>query len=619
MCGIAGIIGIKKRDAARNKIASMLKSLEHRGPNDEGTEFWDEAVLGHRRLSIFDLSSAGHQPMLIENGKIGVVFNGALYNFRALRAELEEKGCKFKSETDTEVLLFGYLEWGFDVLVAKIEGMFAIALWDDREKHLFLVRDRLGVKPLVFAVNQKEIAFASTVRALKSAGFGGELSTTGIAEYLEFGFLTDEHSIYEGIEKLAAGEILEWKDGEIKRRKYWDLPEKPTNETISYEEAVEETERLFLEAVEKRLQADVPIGSLLSGGIDSSLVCWAISKLGGDVTAFTVGTPNDEFDETNIAVNTAQKLGIKHQILELSSEKPPDIDELIKAYAEPFACASALGMLGISKEVAKSATVLLTGDGGDDIFLGYPEHKHFLTASKIAKSSPDFAAGLWQKTRGFVPQKGTIKRAVSLLDYSFGGLGAVGNARDGLPVYQKNDLLGEKLKDISLSHREMDWTIESGRNLLSEFLIYDRKTRFVGEYLPKVDGGTMFYALEARSPFLDTKLWDFAARLPYSKRIHNGTLKAILREIVSRRIGDDLAKGKKQGFIIPVQKWLTQHWRENFVEVLENSILEKEGWINARSAIKLLEDSVSNNWSPRQLWFIFVLESWLCFERNLTK
>ena len=227
---------------------------------------------------------------------------------------------------------------------------------------------------------------------MKSAGFGGELSKTGIAEYLEFGFLTDEHSIYEGIEKLAAGEILEWKNGEIKKRKYWDLPENPTNETISFEEAVEETERLFLEAVEKRLQADVPIGSLLSGGIDSSLVCWAISKLGGDVTAFTVGTPNDEFDETNIAVNTAKKLGIKHQILELSSEKPPDIDELIKAYAEPFACASALGMLGISREVAKSATVLLTGDGGDDIFLGYPEHQHFLTASKIAKSSPDFAA-----------------------------------------------------------------------------------------------------------------------------------------------------------------------------------------------------------------------------------
>ncbi len=619
MCGIAGIIGIKNKDTAQEKIGKMLKALEHRGPNDSGVEIWNEAVLGHRRLSIFDLSSAGHQPMLTGDGKIGLVFNGAIYNFRALRAELEAKGCQFKSETDTEVLLYGYMTWGFDALVAKIEGMFAIGLWDDREKRFFLVRDRLGVKPLVYAVKNKEIAFASTVRALKSAGFGGDLNKNGVAEYLEFGFLTDENSIYEGIEKLAAGEILEWKDGEIKKRKYWDLPEFPTNKEISFEEAVEETERLFLEAVEKRLQADVPIGSLLSGGIDSSLVCWAISKLGGDVTAFTVGTPKDEFDETNIAVNTAKKLGIKHEILELSSEKPPDIDELVKAYAEPFACASALGMLGISKEVTKSATVLLTGDGSDDIFLGYPEHRHFLTASKIAKRTPDFAADLWKKTRGLMPKTGTLKRAASLLDYSFGGLGAIGNARDGLPVYEKNNLLGEKLKNVSLSHREMDWTIESGRNLLSEFLIYDRKTRFVGEYLPKVDGGTMFYALEARSPFLDTKLWDFAAKLPYSLRIHNGTLKAILREIVRRKIGEDLAKGKKQGFIIPVQKWLTEHWKDNFVEVLENSLLEKEGWINAKSAINLLENSISKNWSPRQLWFIFVLESWLRFEKNLTK
>lgn len=616
MCGIAGIIGNKNLKNAPNRIDLMLKALEHRGPNDKGVEVWDGAVLGHRRLSIFDLSSAGHQPMLAEDRSVGLVLNGAIYNFRALRAELESKGFKFKSETDTEVLLHGYQAWGFDSLVSKIHGMFAIALWDDRKSKLFLVRDRLGVKPLIFASGEKEFAFASTVRALKSAGFGGDLNQTGVAEYLEFGFVTDRHSIYKSIQKLAAGEILEWSNGEIKRRTYWDLQDFSTNETISFEEAVEETERIFLESVEKRLQADVPIGSLLSGGIDSSLVCWAIAKLGGDITAYTVGTPNDEFDETNVAVKTAKMLGIKHEILELSSVKPPDIEDLVKAYGEPFACASALGMLGISKEVSKSATVLLTGDGGDDIFLGYPEHKHFLMASKIANNSPDFTGDLWQKARGLFPKTGTMKRAVSLLDYSFGGLGAVGDARDGLPVYQRNHLLGERLTGVSLSHRQMDWSIDSGRNLLSEFLEYDRETRFVGEYLPKVDGGTMFYALEARSPFLDTDLWEFAAKLPFSIRIHNGNLKAILREIVSRRIGDDLAKGKKQGFVVPVQKWLTQHWKQIFVDAMSDSLLEKEGWINAKAAIKLLEDSCTKNWAPRQIWFIFVLESWLRFERD---
>ena len=620
MCGIAGIIGNPDKQAAREKVSRMLKALEHRGPNDVGIEVWNDAVFGHRRLSIFDLSAAGHQPMLASDGKIGVIFNGAIYNFRQLRAELEQKNYKFKSETDTEVLLYGYQEWGFDKLVAKINGMFAIAMWDDFSKTLFLVRDRLGVKPLAFAVENGEIAFASTVRAVQSADYGGDLDETGVAEYLEFGFLTDNFSIYKGIEKVAAGEILEWRDGRIiEKRIYWDVPNTPSETTISFAEAVEETERLFLQAVEKRLQADVTIGALLSGGIDSSLVCWAIKQLGGDVTAFTVGTPNDVYDETNIAAQTAKQLGIKHQILELSADKPPNIDELVKAYAEPFACASALGMLGISKEVTKSATVLLTGDGGDDIFLGYPEHKHFFTAGKLARNSPDFAAGLWRKTRGIVPQVGTLKRAVSFLDYSFGGLGAVGNARDGLPVYQRNNLLGERLKDVSLTHRQMDWTIESGRNLLAEFLNYDRETRFVGEYLPKVDGGTMFYALEARSPFLDTELWEFAAKLPFSLRLQNGKSKAILREIVRRRIGEKLASGKKQGFVIPVQKWLTKHWRGAFIELMSDSLLEKEGWINGTPALQLLENSIPNNWSPRQIWFIFVLESWLRFERNLTK
>ena len=401
MCGIAGIIGNPDRQTAREKVGRMLTALEHRGPNDVGIEVWNDAVFGHRRLSIFDLSAAGHQPMLTADGAIGVIFNGAIYNFRQLRAELEQKSYKFKSETDTEVLLYGYQEWGFDKLVAKINGMFAIVLWDDFLKTLFLFRDRLGVKPLAFAVKDGTIAFASTVRALKSAGYGGDMNETGVAEYLEFGFLTDNFSIYKNIKKLAAGEILEWRDGKIiEKRIYWDVPKTPSETTISFAEAVEETERLFLQAVEKRLQADVTIGALLSGGIDSSLVCWAIAKLGGDITAFTVGTPNDVFDETNIAAQTAKKLGIKHTVLELSADKPPNIDELVKAYAEPFACASALGMLGISKEVTKSATVLLTGDGGDDIFLGYPEHKHFLTAGKLARNSPDFAADLWRKTRG---------------------------------------------------------------------------------------------------------------------------------------------------------------------------------------------------------------------------
>lgn len=616
MCGIAGIAGSKNHGSANSDVERMLEILKRRGPDDHGTKTWDGTVLGHRRLSIFDLSDAGHQPMVSPDGNTGIVFNGAIYNFLSLRKELEDKGCKFISRTDTEVLLHGYREWGLDRLVEKLQGMFAFGLWDQKRKALFLVRDRLGVKPLVFSVKGDEIAFASTVRALKSFA-GGELNQAGVVEYLEFGFITDDHSIYSGIDKVHAGEIVEWRDGQIERQKYWDLPVSPLTSEISFDEAVEETETLLLRSVEKRLQADVPIGALLSGGIDSSLVCWAITKLGGDVTAFSVGTPNESGDETAVALRTAKTLGIKHRILNVSADAPPDINELLGAYAEPFACGSALGMLAISKEVRGVATVLLTGDGGDDVFLGYPEHKNFLMASRAARMLPASATGIWRKTREVVPGTGTLKRAVSFLDYSFGGLGAVGNARDGMPVYEKNNLLGERLRNVSLPHREMNWSVASGRNLLAEFLVYDRKTRFVGEYLPKVDGATMYYGLEARSPFLDTELWEFAADLPFTLRLHKGKSKAILREVARRRIGESLASGKKQGFNIPVQRWLAGSWRETLIDALDGSLLEKGGWINVKAVLDLLDTSAKKNWSPRQLWFIFVLESWMRYEKGV--
>ena len=613
MCGIAGLVGNKDKNQAAQTIGTMLKTIEHRGPDDEGIEFWDEAVFGHRRLSILDLSCAGHQPMLSDDKEIGVVFNGAIYNFRPLRRELEAAGYNFKSQTDTEILIHGYKEWGIDRLAEKIEGMFAVGIWDNRTKTLFLMRDRLGVKPLVYASRNGELAFASSVRALRDAGFAENLDRQGVIEYLEFGFLTDERSIYENIEKVPAATLLEWKNGQIKQRKYWDLSE-VKDEQISFEEAVEETERLFLEAVEKRLQADVPIGALLSGGIDSSLVCWAIAKLGGDVTAFTVGIPNDEWDESAIAAKTAKKLGIKHKILEMSGDEPLNLTRLVKAYGEPFACASALGLLDISKEVSQEATVLLTGDGGDDVFLGYPEHLHFWTAEKLAAQTPKSIGTILQKTVSAMPQSGAVKRASSFLSYTFGGLGAITKLRDGLPVYEKNQLLGERLKNISLSHREIP--LSSGENLLSDFLKYDRRTRFVGEYLPKVDGGTMFYALEARSPLLDTKLWEFAAKLPFSVRMHRRTLKAVLREIVKKNIGAELASGKKQGFGVPVQRWLTGKWKPQFVEMMRNSLLEKEGWINGANVLKMLERAEKESWSPRQLWFILVFEAWLQFEKK---
>ena len=611
MCGIAGLAGTTDR----GRVRQMLSTLARRGPDGEGLEVWNGAVLGHRRLAIFDLSDAGYQPMKSPDASIGIVFNGAIYNFRELRLELEANGYNFKSHTDTEVLIHGYDAWGLDKLLEKIRGMFAFALWDDRRRTLFLVRDRLGVKPLVYASRNGQIAFASTVRALRAGGFVDEIDDLALAEYLEFGYVTDQRSIYRGAQKVAAASVVEWSDGKLKTREYW-RPPSPSTKQPSFAEALEETERLFVSAVEKRLFADVSIGALLSGGIDSSLVCWAIQHLGGDVTAFTVGTPGDTADETADATETARRLGIRHQVLELTGSTEPNIEELVSAYAEPFACASALGMLRVSKAVKGSATVLLTGDGGDDVFLGYPEHRHLLLAQKVARSLPGFVASSWRSNQEKFPRVGSLKRLGSFLNYSTGGLGAVACAHDGLPSYTQHGMLGERLNGVCLAQREIEWSHDSGRNVLAEFLEYDRGGRFVGEYMTKVDGATMFHSLEARSPFLDQDLWEFASSLSFELRLHGGRLKSLLRALAAQKLGERVSRGRKRGFTIPVQRWLVGRWQPAVTELLQTSIADRQGWINSRAVLDRLNAAAQEGQAPNQLWYIFVLESWLRHEQN---
>lgn len=618
MCGIAGIAGFDDQRAAQDAVRLMTCALARRGPDGEGLEAWPACVLGHRRLAIFDLSEAGRQPMLAADQRIGVTFNGAIYNFRELRAELAARGYNFHSQTDTEVLIQGYRAWGIDELVARLRGMFAFGLWDEEAQKLFLVRDRLGVKPLIYALGaDKRIAFASTVRALRRANFVGELDEQAVVDYLEFGYVPDERVIYQGATKVPAGAIVEWSAATgAQTRTYWTPPVIEQTATPSFAEAVEETERLFLRAVEARLFADVPVGALLSGGVDSSLVCWAIAQLGGDVTAYTIGTPGDAWDETDDARATAAALGIKHRVLELSADDAPSVEEQVTAYAEPFACASALGMLRVSRAVAGEATVLLTGDGGDDVFLGYPEHKHFYLAQRLARRLPASGARVWLANGRHLPRVGPLRRAASLLNYATGGLGAIANAHDGLPVYQRHGLLGERLRDATVAQRLIPLSPASARQALTDFLAYDRRTRFVGEYLPKVDGATMHYALEARSPFLDQALWEYAARLPYDVRLRGGQLKAILRELARRHLGERVARGRKRGFGVPVQRWLAGRWRARLEELLTDSLVEQRGWLRAGAARELLARTAARGFVPNQLWYIFVLETWLRHEQT---
>jgi asparagine synthase (glutamine-hydrolysing) len=611
MCGIAGLAGDIETKAATGVVYRMMSSLARRGPDGEGLKSWPGAVLGHRRLAIFDLSDAGLQPMLSGDGRIGIVFNGSIYNYRELRQQLLDSGHRFHSDSDTEVLVEGYVEWGLDGLVARLRGMFAFGLWDDTRRTLFLVRDRLGVKPLCYLVHGNTIAFASTPRALRCAGLIQDLDPEAILTFIGLGYVPDQLSIYSSVQKVAAASIIEWQDGSLKHRRYWRVAEPVRSTRISFNEAVEETERLFVNAVQSRLYAHVPVGALLSGGVDSALVCWAIAKLGGNVTAYTLGIPGDPSDEAGAAQETAKILGLDHQVLEIPPEDQSEPEKLVRAYAEPFAAASGLGMLRVSEAAAGTATVLLTGDGGDDVFLGYPRHRHLWLAGKVPRWSRGPLRSNWQRFHGAVPRRGPLRRFGAFMDYASGDLDAYLDDLFWLRDPGLSPMLGDRLMRQRALPRRRSPMARNGEDPLTSLLHHEYDSRFVGEYLVKVDGATMYHALEARSPFLDQELWEFAGSLPYDIRLHGGKLKSLLRSIVLRRLGKNTARRRKAGFVVPVQQWIAQRWREQVISALQDSVLHREAWIDASHVLKMLSTPDVPGEYLDFVWRLYILELWM--------
>jgi asparagine synthase (glutamine-hydrolysing) len=617
MCGIAGVVGSQSSRSA-DAVRRMVHALARRGPDGEGVHCWPTSTLGHRRLAIFDLSSAGAQPMIDHDTSVGISFNGAIYNFWSLRRELEAARVTFTSRTDTEVLLKGYTAWGIDTLVRRCQGMFAFAIWDNERGVLYLVRDRLGVKPLCYVVRDGTLAFASHPRALRAAGLVSQLDPLAVGEFLEHGYVSEDRSIFADVRKVPPGSILEWHadSGELSVRTYWTSPAPSPEPTIAFDAAVADTERLLLAATERRLQADVPVGALLSGGVDSALVCWAIRASGGDVEAFTVGIPNSPADESHLAARCAQQLGIRHHILPLLDNEPDDLSDLTTAYAEPFACSSALGMLRVSQAVARAnVKVLLTGDGGDDVFLGYARHLLLARIQRVAAVLPDAVGPAWQALRPRLAHVGSVRRVMHLIDYTTGGLGAFLSANDGLVEMRRRGLLGARLREVEIAERCVPWSVERARRVLLDYLSHDLRTQFVSEYLTKVDGATMHYALEARSPFFDHELWEYAAQLAIATRFHRGQLKAILREIARRRIGDFVANERKRGFTVPVETWILGRWRRSVARTFQESVLHDEGWING-DAVRAAIESARDWRSAHLVWHLLVLERWLRAERQ---
>jgi asparagine synthase (glutamine-hydrolysing) len=594
----------------------MLPTMQRRGPDAEGHRAWPDttnprAVFGHRRLAILDLSPAGAQPMLSDDGRTGVVFNGCVYNFRAVRTELEACGRRFHSQCDTEVLVHGYLEWGIHGLLPRLHGMFAFAVWDDLKQTLFLARDRLGVKPLLFKTANGNIEFASTLQALFATGIERQIDPQSVMEFLEFGFVTDERCIVHGVDKLPPASVLEWHDGKASITTYWELPAFGSSPAITFEDAVAETERLLVDAVRLRLVSDVPIGALLSGGIDSTLVCWALAQLNTDVRAFTVGTPGDPSDESADAAAIARQLGIRHEVVQIDTSEAPALADLLAAFGEPFASTSALGMLRVSRAVRASATVLLTGDGADDVFLGYGTFRNAYAAQELANTVPPLAGMAWPALRPVASVIPALRRGRNFLDYALGGIGPFARVRNGTPWYHVRGMFGERLRGRNVSDREVPASFNSARHILADVFQYHRRRHFLAEFLPKVDGGTMHYSLEARAPFLDQKLWEFAVQLSPDVHFRGGQTKAVLREIVRRHLGPEVAFRRKQGFTVPVETWLASRWSSHLERLKATNILTTDGWFDGPAVSKAIDRALAGQKVPHQLWYLVVLENWL--------
>lgn len=598
MCGIY----ITNLPIKEEKLKTKLDWISHRGPDFTGILQQDNLSFGHTRLSILDLDSRSNQPM--HHNQFIMVFNGEIYNYKTIRRELEELGETFLTQGDSEVLMIGYKRWG-KALVPKLNGMFALAIYDQKKQSLFCSRDRLGVKPFYYYWNDGEFEICSQIQPLSE---NKKVNQEAVSIYLQTGYVPSPFSIYENVHKLPPGSNLEI---DLKKKtksiqKYWDLsPVKKTS--LTYEEAKERLHELLIDAVKIRLQSDVPYGSFLSGGIDSALVSAIANKLTQKkLKTFTVGFEDKRFDESLLAKEFSKTIETNHIETICSPQDLMDqLPKLFEAYGEPFADSSAIPSLLLNKTTKPHVTVALSGDGGDESFLGY---NHFTWSKKVdlvfkipyfirSIISFVFPYSLFGKRADSLREIIGFKSFHNFIESIFIGLSSIINRRDKGWLshydsfkYLSNDTL-QKIADLNIKL----W-LENDSNV-------------------KVDRASMAYSVEVRSPFLDYRIVEFARTLPVSFRNNNGRRKIILKDILEEYIPKEVFEAPKKGFSIPIGDWIRNELKDEFLKNLSDKHLEKINNLNIKKFKKLLEDHLSNKKDySTYVWRVYVLSKW--YQKN---
>lgn len=623
MCGICGYLTWGQEAIQEEIIHQMCQVIRHRGPDDEGIYLEKNVGLGMRRLNIIDLVT-GHQPIHNEDETIWIVYNGEIYNFPELRDSLEKNGHRFYSRTDTEVIVHLYEEMG-SRCVERFNGMFAFCLWDKKQNLLFLARDRMGIKPLHYTQVNNQFIFGSEIKSiLVHPSISRELDLNSLSKYLTFEYIPAPNTIFKGIKKLLPGHTLKVSlNGQIHIERYWDICFKHDEKIQPKKEYIEELLSLLKSAVKRRLISDVPLGVFLSGGIDSSTVTALMSKLmPGQVKTFSIGFEDQSFDESRYASHVAHYFGTSHYEENLQPNKMIELVPMIAdVLDEPLGDASIIPTYLLSKFTRQYVTVALGGDGGDELFAGYPTYQAHRLAHLYTKLPQIVRAKIIEKIINKLPVSTAnisldfqAKKFISGIPYSPEIRNYIWLGSFSPP--EKKDLFSPEIYELlKFSHDFEDIEMYLGKtdvqNPLDRLLYLDLKFYLQDDILVKVDRASMANSLEVRAPLLDYTFVEFVAKLPPQVKLKGLTTKYIFKEAVRTLLPKGIADRKKKGFGIPVAKWFKNELKEFILDVFEESKIKQEGFFNYPYIKKLLDEHFEGRKDNRkQLWTLLVFELW---------
>jgi asparagine synthase (glutamine-hydrolysing) len=618
MCGIAGFVdspgaGPLTREDATTRIRQMCRVIRHRGPDDEGVWVDDGIALGMRRLSIIDVAG-GHQPIHNEDRTVWIVFNGEIYNFRELRAELEREGHRFSTSTDTEAIVHAYEQWGPGA-IRRLRGMFGLALWDARRATLLVARDRTGIKPMYYAAAGGRLFFGSELKSLLCAPeVPTDLDLDALDHFLSFLYTPRDGSIFRGVRKLPPGHLLTWCRGRLQVEPYW---QPSTSEPFagSESDATAALHDVLLGAVRSHMISDVPIGAFLSGGVDSSLVVALMARLSsGRVKTFSIGFDEPSFDELAHARRVAEHYGTDHHEFVVRPDALAILDRLIGHFDEPFADASAIPTWYVSEMARRHVTVVLSGDGGDELFGGYDRYLPHPRVAAFDQYAPEglrrvaaFAADrLPHGTRGknFLRHVGRSERGryIDAIRYFSADEKPALLSAEIRRALQRDDPEARLARHFD-RYADLPWP--------SQMMRFDLQTYLPEDVLTKVDRMSMAHSIESRVPLLDNEVVDFATSLPAAIKIRNGRRKHVLKEVAAPLLPDGLVDRAKQGFGVPLGVWFRGGLRELFADTLLSPTALQRGYFEPRFVRQLADEHLSGRRDHTlRLWQLVIFERW---------